>query len=178
MFSRTVSGSLRTSMPWTVASPPERGSSPVSILMTVVLPLPFGPRKPKISPLCTVKLMSLTAVKLPKRRMRCCAAMAVVSEEDIRSARGRKLDIGGHAGEDAVGRIVDADLHTKYLMGALFAGLHIARKKFGLLIDLFDYAGKSLLRKGVDANFRSLTDVYLADHGLRDVDADVDLVTF
>ena len=52
------------------------GSRPVSILITVVLPLPLGPRKPKISPAFTSKLTSLTAVKLPKRRTRFCAEMA------------------------------------------------------------------------------------------------------
>jgi len=47
------SGSVRTSMPSTWAFPLVRGKSPVSILMTVVLPLPLGPRKPKISPFRT-----------------------------------------------------------------------------------------------------------------------------
>ncbi len=39
--------------------------SVVSILMVVVLPAPLGPRKAKISPCATSKLMSLTAVKSP-----------------------------------------------------------------------------------------------------------------
>src|SRR5258708_7802331 len=59
MFSRTVSGSFLTSMPSTDASPPESGSKPASILMTVVFPLPLGPRNPKISPFCTRNLSFL-----------------------------------------------------------------------------------------------------------------------
>src|SRR5262245_54271640 len=46
------------------------------ILMVVDLPAPFGPRKPKISPSCTVKLMLLTAVKSPKRLVRLSTAIS------------------------------------------------------------------------------------------------------
>ena len=47
---------------------PECGAiAPVSIRMVVVFPLPFGPRKPKISPRATSKSMPSTAVKSPKR---------------------------------------------------------------------------------------------------------------
>jgi len=53
----------------------------VSILMTVVLPLPLGPRNPKISPFSTRKLTSFTAVTLPKRRTKCCAEMEGFVEE-------------------------------------------------------------------------------------------------
>ena len=35
--------------------------SPISILMVVVLPAPFGPTNPKISPCSTVRLRSRTA---------------------------------------------------------------------------------------------------------------------
>ena len=63
--SRTRSASVRTFNPSTLASPALSGSKPVSILITVVLPLPLGPRNPKISPRATVKLTSFTAVKLP-----------------------------------------------------------------------------------------------------------------
>src|SRR5258707_12681164 len=44
--------------------------------MTVVLPLPFGPRKPKISPFSTRKLTSLTATNAPNLRERFSATMA------------------------------------------------------------------------------------------------------
>ena len=50
---------------------PALGSSrPVSILMVVDLPAPFGPRKPKNCPGATLKVTSSTAVSSPKRRVR------------------------------------------------------------------------------------------------------------
>src|SRR6202040_3024829 len=140
MFSRTVSGSFRTSMPSTDASPPERGRRPVSILMTVVFPLPLGPRKPKISPFSTRKLTSFTAVKLPKRRTRCSAEMAAWGRGcgcvAMASALGFQFHIRSHTGKDTTGGIIDANFYANDLVDALFAGLNIARQEFGLLIDL------------------------------------------
>src|SRR4029077_5700669 len=46
--------------------------------MVVVLPAPFGPRKPRISPRSTVKLMSSTAVTGPYRLVRCCTSITGV----------------------------------------------------------------------------------------------------
>jgi hypothetical protein len=49
---------------------PEVGASrPVSILMVVDLPAPFGPRKPKNWPGATLRLTFSTAIKSPKRRV-------------------------------------------------------------------------------------------------------------
>ena len=48
----------------------------MSIFIVVDLPQPFEPRKPKISPRAMRKLTSSTAVKLPKRRVRCSASIA------------------------------------------------------------------------------------------------------
>ena len=89
---------------------------------------------------------------------------------------GSELDVGGHAGEDAMGGIVDADFHAENLVDAFFAGLHVAGKKFGLLVDLLDDAVEGLIGKGVDADFRFLAEMHVADFGFRDVDADVDLI--
>ena len=44
-------------------------SSPVSILMVVDLPAPFGPRKPKNCPGATLNVTFSTAVSAPKRRV-------------------------------------------------------------------------------------------------------------
>src|SRR5712671_5036526 len=111
MRSRTDSESVRTSRPSTRAEPPLSGKRPVSILMTVVLPLPLGPRKPKISPFSTRKLTSLTAAKLPKRRTRFCAEMAACGMDSgwvaIALAFRFQFHVGGHAGEDATGGIID-----------------------------------------------------------------------
>ena len=57
------------------APPSVGGSSPVSIFMVVVLPQPFEPRKPKISPRSMVKLTRSTAVKSPNRQVRSRAVM-------------------------------------------------------------------------------------------------------
>src|SRR6266705_2789883 len=61
MLRRTVSRSETTSWPATLAVP-EVGSARVHrILMVVDLPAPFGPRKPKVSPVDTSKSMPRTA---------------------------------------------------------------------------------------------------------------------
>src|SRR5260370_21190127 len=100
--------------------------------MTVVFPLPLGPRKPKISPFSTRKLTSLTAVKLPKRLIRCSAEMAACGRDcawvAIVSALGFQFHIGGHSSEDTAGGIIDADFFSNDLAYALFAWLSIARR--------------------------------------------------
>src|SRR5215469_4508194 len=135
MRSRTASESVRRSRPSTWAEPPLGGRRPVSILMTVVFPLPLGPRKPKISPCSTRKLTSLTAVKLPNRRTRCSAEMAASMGDcgpvAITSARRFEFHVRGHPGEDAARRVVDADFYAEDLMDAFLAGLHVTRKEFG-----------------------------------------------
>src|SRR5438552_1125141 len=180
MRSRTDSESAPTSTPSTRAEPPLSGRRPVSILMTVVFPLPLGPRKPKISPFSTRKLTSLTAVKLPKRRTRCsaeiagstgdCCALAIVS------LRRFELYLGGHAGEDAASRVVDANFHAEDLVDAFLPRLHVAREKFGLLVNLFHLPAKNGVGKGVDADFRPLAELNAAKLGFRNVNADIDLV--
>src|SRR6266852_852843 len=182
MCSRTASESVRTSRPSTRAEPLLSGKRPVSILMTVVFPLPLGPRKPKISPFSTRKLTSLTAVKLPKRRTRCSAEMAAWGRDCwwvvIASALGFQFHIRSHAGEDATGGIIDANFYAYDLVDALFAGLNIARQEFGLLVDLFDEAIESGVRKRIDANFGYLAKLDAADFGFGNVDTNVDLIFF
>ena len=58
---RTSSGLRRRSAPATVAVPAVGSSSVVSIRRVVVLPAPFGPRKPTISPASTVRSTPRTA---------------------------------------------------------------------------------------------------------------------
>ena len=76
MLARTASGSALTSWPATVALPPVRVSRVQRMEMVVVLPAPLGPRNPKSSPGSTVKEMSFTAVKGPKRLTRCSTSTA------------------------------------------------------------------------------------------------------
>src|SRR5262245_42713782 len=66
MWRLMASVSLAMSKPATEPRPAVGRSSPARILMVVVLPAPFGPRKPKISPGRTAKVTPSTAVKRPK----------------------------------------------------------------------------------------------------------------
>ena len=59
-----------TSLPNSLASPALAGSKPVSTFMVVVLPQPFDPRKPNISPRVIRKLTLSTAVKSPNLTVR------------------------------------------------------------------------------------------------------------
>jgi len=52
-------------MPNTERVPEVLGEMQVIIFIVVVLPAPFGPRNPKISPFFTVKWMPATAITLP-----------------------------------------------------------------------------------------------------------------
>ena len=61
MLRRTESRSVMASWPATRAVPDVGLASVHRILIVVVLPAPFGPRKPKVSPLATSKSMPRTA---------------------------------------------------------------------------------------------------------------------
>src|SRR5256712_11607156 len=101
--------------------------------MTVVFPLPLGPRKPKISPFWTRKLTSLTAVKLPKRRTRCSAEMATspfTCEAAATDSIPRfQFHVGSHSCKNMAGGIIDADFYANDLVNALFARLNVARSE-------------------------------------------------
>src|SRR5437867_1830457 len=56
--------------PAMVARPSDGSSSPHNIRMTVDLPEPLGPRKPKMLPLATENVTPSTAVKCPNRLVR------------------------------------------------------------------------------------------------------------
>src|SRR5262249_24821776 len=186
MRSRTRSESVRTLSPSTVASPALSGSRPVNILMTVVFPLPLGPKKPKISPLATSKPTPFTAVNLPKLRTSPRAVMAgsVAGAPPagfcLVRVTGRastpEFHVGGHSGQDMPRPIVDADFHAEDLVHAFFARLHVARKKLGLLVDLFNDTRKRLAPRGVHRNFGFVADLDAVDFGFRNVNADVDFV--
>src|SRR5215467_3580447 len=186
MRSRTRSESVLTFSPSTVASPSLSGRRPVNILMTVVFPLPLGPKKPKISPLATSKLTPFTAVNLPKLRTSPRARMAgsVGGAPPFGfwlagvtgSASTLEFHVGGHAGKNVARRIVDTDFHAEDLVHAFFARLDVARKKLGLLVDLFHDACKGLAPRGIHGHLGFVADFYPVDFGFRDVDADVDFV--
>src|SRR5574337_1136500 len=64
------SGDSTTSMPATRTLPSLGERKPVMMRIVVVLPAPFGPRNPRISPFCTWKLTSETASVGPYRLVR------------------------------------------------------------------------------------------------------------
>src|SRR5437588_3010585 len=180
MRSRTDSESVPTSRPSTRAEPPLSGKRPVSILMTVVFPLPLGPRKRKISPFSTRKLMSLTAVKLPKRLTRCSAEIAASPGFFVSFAIGSisrfEFHVGSHAGKHVAGGIMDANLYAENLVHAFLAGLHVARQEFSLLIDLFEDPFENSPWKRVDSDFGLLPELEAAIFGFGNIDANVDLI--
>src|SRR5271170_1316123 len=72
----TATESCVRSMPRICRRPEEGASRPVSILMVVDFPAPLGPRNLKNWPGATRRLTSCTAIKSPKRRVRCSVAIA------------------------------------------------------------------------------------------------------
>src|SRR5260370_34382650 len=84
--------------------------------------------------------------------------------------------IRGHARKYAAHGIIDADFYANDLVDALFAGLHIARQEFGLLIDLLYDAVERGVRKRIDANFGLLAKFDAADLRFRNVDTNVNLI--
>src|SRR6266513_2762232 len=66
------SGSLTTSKPATSAVPEVGSSIPVSILIVVLLPAPFGPSKPTNLPAGISILISFTATCGPNSLVRLC----------------------------------------------------------------------------------------------------------
>ena len=67
---RAWARAVRRFRPATSRWPLVAGSSPHSMRKVVVLPAPFGPSRPKISPRATSNEVLATAVKSPKRRTR------------------------------------------------------------------------------------------------------------
>jgi hypothetical protein len=57
--------SFTTSWPKTAAVPPPGETSPVRMPMSVLFPAPFGPRRPKNSPVGTVRSIPSSAQTLP-----------------------------------------------------------------------------------------------------------------
>ena len=80
-----------TASPNRKASPDDGGSSPVSIFIVVVLPQPFDPRNPKISPRAISKSTLSTAVKSPNLRVSPFATMA--ASPDVTLRRGMMLAV-------------------------------------------------------------------------------------
>src|SRR5215472_1521595 len=74
------------------------------------------------------------------------------------------------------GRIIDTNFYAEDLMNSLVLCLHVARKKLGLLIDLFHFAVEDRLRKRINTDLRFLPKLDAPKLGLWNINANVDLI--
>ena len=75
--------------PSTIALPEVEERYPVIIFIVVVLPAPFGPRKPTTSPSATSKLMSFMAYLSPYFFVRC--SILIISYSPLFYSRSKSL---------------------------------------------------------------------------------------
>src|SRR5208337_4795056 len=111
MLRRTWPASAMMSKPATRAPPDEGGKSVVSILIRVLLPAPFEPIRPKISPGKTLSDTLFTATRSPKRRLKAEVPIATsVPEEEVGAAPAGIAPVSpsGADGEDGPA-VVHAD---------------------------------------------------------------------
>src|SRR5436190_23226256 len=90
----TPSGSVPTSTPSTIAVPLVGFNKPHSIRIVVDFPAPLLPRKPKISPRRTSKLMLSTATNAPNRRVRPRTSIATLSPKGALQPRLCEARVG------------------------------------------------------------------------------------
>jgi len=119
----------------------------VSILMTVVFPLPLGKEAEDFT-LLDAEADIVDAVKSPKRRTRCSAEMQLLVR--LRScSHGFNFPLSvshpGHSGKDAASRIIDANL-SQNLVTRSSRVAHCGAE-FSLLIDLFQDSLKNGIGK-------------------------------
>src|SRR6266850_353137 len=96
----TSIGCSKTSKPATFTEPEVGGRTPVMIRMVVVFPAPFGPRKPRISPLSTLNVTSLTAFKPTVGLRRFAGGRRLARTAPGRAGRPDTLRAGGACGRD------------------------------------------------------------------------------
>src|SRR5690348_4011846 len=68
-----------------------------------------------------------------------------------------EIDIRGHSGAQAIVVSGQTNLHAEYLFDAVSDSLHIARRKFGLPINLLDDSFKIGVRERIHAYADLLT---------------------
>src|SRR5689334_4222122 len=104
-----ASGACARSWPLMVIRPLVGLSRPAMMRMVVVLPAPFGPRKPWISPGATERLTPSTAVKDPYLLTR--VSTAIMASGRLRPAMGLAVALGQGKleGPDVLGRPPDQE---------------------------------------------------------------------
>src|ERR1700676_3127247 len=80
-----------------------------------------------------------------------------------------QLHVSRHAATHTTGSVIDANFYADYFVHPFAASLHVARKKFSLLINLFHDAVEHSVGKRVDANFRLLAYAHVANFRFGDV---------
>src|SRR6266849_1229929 len=151
MCCRTSSPSRSTSNPSTLACPSVGARRPHKIRMSVDLPEPLGPRRPKISPRGTCSVTASSARKLPKSFETPWTSIPIsllTSGPPLHA----EVDIGRHPRfESRVG--VDEHLHAEDLLGPLRARLHVAGRVLALAADTGNVAGECDVGKSIDMDF-------------------------
>src|SRR5262245_14065150 len=158
--------SRRTSMPRQVPLPPSARSRPHSMRMKVVLPLPFGPRNPQISPRRTRRSILSTTTRSPKRLVMPATSMAnsplkagpgLGAERDVH--RLARIELGRR-------RVVEAHLdHEDELLAALLAEDH-RRRELDLRRDV-GHLPLERARAAVDEDARVVARMEARDDRLR-----------
>src|SRR5262245_61953782 len=114
MRSLMRSDSRSMSSPTTLPRPPLGSRMPHSIRIVVLLPAPFGPSTPKISPRLTVRFRSLTAIRWPKRRDKCSVTMMGSPFFIFGSLSALDLGESRHAGVQPLLGVLDAESDAHY----------------------------------------------------------------
>src|SRR5436190_1785575 len=166
--SRTPVAFLTTSNPLTTAVPAVGTSSVVIMRMSVDLPAPFGPSRPKISPGATSKVIPLTASKSPYFLTMLRTSMAPMS-----LLQGQ-LDIRGHADGEAPILVVGAQPNLERLDVAFGAAdVALGRKA---RVDAAVEDGRLARVAGREADGHLVAETDAIDVSLLDVGADPEVV--
>src|SRR5437667_1083321 len=175
---RTSSASRTMSKPLTRAVPAVGGSSVVSIRISVDLPAPLGPRRPKISPSPTAKLIPFTAVKSPKRLTICRTSIAFTIDPgagtSFIASLQRQGHVSGHPDGQAPVLVVGAQPDLEGLDVA-FGPAHVALRGeagIGAAVEHRPFA----LHPRRQAHRQPIAEADPIDVGFFDVDADPQVV--
>src|SRR5688572_28796090 len=132
----TASLSRATSSPSTVPAPSLGASTPHSMRMSVDLPLPFGPSRPKIVPRGTRSETPSTAVRAPKRRVSARATRAggsVGARASVLTPRTTlsfpEPNVRRHARAQELLALLERHAHAHHDLRAFLGRLHVVGRE-------------------------------------------------
>ena len=162
-----------------IAVPLVGGSSVTIMRISVDLPAPFGPSRPKISPALTSKLTSLTAVKSPNFLTMSRTSMADcrwlgLSAATATSSSWRQQHVCGHADGEATIRCCRRAADFERLDVALGPADVALRGEAGVGAAVEDRA--LALGAGRQTDGQLVADADAIDVGLLDIDAHPEVV--